>query len=73
MANGRIEEFDVVGPVDLKFKNRSTSCRALVLTGNSEPLLGSIPLEDLDVIIHPQRQELIVNPEHPNFAQMKVK
>ncbi len=73
MANGSIEEFDVVGPVEVKFKNRSTTCRALVLAGSSEPLLGAIPLEDMDVLIHPQRQELIVNPEHPYYAQMKLK
>ncbi|MBC7887924.1 MAG: hypothetical protein H7Z13_08535 [Ferruginibacter sp.] len=72
-ANGNIEEFDIVGPVVLKFKNRRTVCNALVLPGDNEPLLGSIPLEDLDVLIHPQRQELIVNPDHPYFAQMRVK
>ena len=56
---------DVVGPVILKFMNRTTSCLAMVLPGDSEPLLGAIPLEDMDVLIHPQRQELIVNPDHP--------
>jgi clan AA aspartic protease len=73
MANGTVEEFEVVGPVVLKFKNRRTVCNAFVLQGNNEPVLGAIPMEDLDVIIHPQRQEMIVNPEHPNYAQMKLK
>lgn len=73
VANGSIEEFDVVGPVDLWFKNRSTVCRALVLPGSSEPLMGSIPLEDLDVLIDSKRGELIVHPDHPNYAQVKVK
>jgi clan AA aspartic protease len=73
LANGHIEEYDMVGPVDVKFKNRSTTCRALVLLGDSEPLLGVIPMEDMDVIIHPLRQELLVNPEHPYMAQMKLK
>ena len=73
MANGTIVECDVVSPVDVRFKNRQTSCRAMVLPGDSEPLLGAIPLEDMDVLIHPQRQELIVNPDHPYFAQMKLK
>lgn len=73
MADGSIIECDVVAPVELKFKNRSTTCRAMVLPGDSEPLLGAIPLEDMDVLIHPQRQELIVNPDHPYFAQMKMK
>ena len=73
LANGSIEEYDFVGPVIVKFKNRQTVCNALVLQGDNEPLLGAIPLEDMDVLIHPIRQELIVNPEHPYFAQMKLK
>ncbi len=73
LANGTIVECDVVAPVEIKFKNRRSSCSAMVLPGDSEPLLGAIPLEDMDVLINPLRQELIVNPEHPYFAQMKMK
>ncbi|MFN8354060.1 MAG: retropepsin-like aspartic protease [Spirosomataceae bacterium] len=73
LANGSIEEYEVVGPIELRFKNRRCSVDAMVLKGDSEPLLGAIPLEDMDVLIHPLRQELIVNPEHPYFAQMKLK
>ncbi|HMR88082.1 MAG TPA: hypothetical protein PKD51_08010 [Saprospiraceae bacterium] len=73
MANGSIEEFDVVGNVEVRFKNRATTCRAMVLPGDSEPLFGAIPMEDMDLIIHPLKQELLVNPEHPYFAQMSLK
>jgi len=73
MADGRIIECDVVGPVELRFKNRETTCRAIILPGDVEPLLGVIPMEDMDVLIHPLRNELIVNPEHPYYAQVKVK
>lgn len=73
LANGHIVECDVVAPVELKFKNRRSVQSAMVLPGDSEVLLGAIPLEDMDVLIHPLRQELIVNPEHPYFAQMKLK
>ena len=72
-ADNRLIEMDVVGPVFLKFKNRTTSCLAMVLPGDSEPLLGAIPLEDMDVLIHPLRQELIVNPAHPYMAVMTLK
>lgn len=72
-ADGRIVEMEVVDNVQVRFKNRATTCRAMVLPGDTEPLLGAIPLEDMDVMIHPQRQELIVNPDHPYFAQMKLK
>jgi clan AA aspartic protease len=73
MADGTINEYDVTGPVEVRFKNRRTVINAMVLPGNNEVLLGAIPLEDMDVLIHPLRQELIVNPEHPYFAQMKMK
>ena len=73
LANGEIVQCDVVAPVELRFKNRATTCRAMVLPGNNEVLLGAIPFEDMDVLIHPLRQELIVNPDHPYFAQMKLK
>lgn len=73
LADGSIAEYDVVAPVELRFKNRRSTCSAMVLPGDSEPLLGAIPLEDMDVLIHPLRQELIVNPNHPYFAQMKLK
>jgi clan AA aspartic protease len=73
MADGRIIECDVVGPVELRFKNRETTCRAIILPGEVEPLLGVIPMEDMDVLINPLRNELIVNPEHPYYAQVKVK
>ena len=73
LANGHIVECDVVSSVEVRFKNRQTTCRAMILPGDSEPLLGAIPLEDMDVLIHPLRQELIVNPDHPYFAQMKMK
>lgn len=73
LANGHVVECNVVAPVEIRFKNRRSSCSAMVLPGDAERLLGAIPLEDMDVLIHPLRRELIVNPDHPYFAQMKMK
>jgi clan AA aspartic protease len=73
LANGHIVEYNVVGPIEVRFKNRRCTVNAMVLPGDSEPLLGAIPLEDMDVLVHRYRQELIVNPDHPYFAQMKLK
>ena len=73
LANGSIVEYDIVGPIEVKFKNRRCSVDAMVLPGDNEPLLGAIPLEDMDVLIDAYKRELIVNPEHPYFAQMKLK
>jgi clan AA aspartic protease len=73
LANGDIVEFPIVGPVEVIFENRSTSCRAMVLPGDAEPLLGSIPMEDLDVVLLPKEQKMVVNPESPLIAKKKLK
>lgn len=44
---------EVVGPVEIRFENRSTTVRAVVLPGATEVLPGSIPLADLDVVLTP--------------------
>lgn len=73
MADGSVKKYDVVGPVMVKFANRTATCNAFVLQGNNEPLLGVIPMEEMDVMIHPQRQQLIVNPEYPEYTQLSMK
>ncbi len=73
LANSEVGEFDIVGSVEIRFKNRRTSCEAIVLPGDSEPLLGTIPMEAMDVVVLVTRQELVVNPEHPDMAVLKLK
>jgi clan AA aspartic protease len=73
LANGSVVEYDVVGPIEVRFENRRCSVDAMVIPGNNEPLLGAIPMEDMDVLIHPHKRQLMVNPEHPYYAQMKIK
>lgn len=73
LADGSVAEYDVVGPIEVRFKNRQATCNAFVLKGDAEPLLGAIPMEEMDVLVHPTRQELLVNPEHPYYAVLKMK
>ena len=73
LADGSFRKCNYVGPVDIHFENRTASCRALVLPGLDEVLLGVIPLEEMDVIIDPTTQQLAVHPDRPHRAQMKVK
>lgn len=75
MANGEIINCDVVGPVEIRFADTVSCCNAVILPGNSEPLLGVIPMEDMDVSIHPARQELVVNTRLPivGFRPMRGK
>jgi len=73
LADGSLVKAEVVGPVIINFKNRNTACRAMVLPGNNEPLLGVIPMEDMDVVIVPLKQTIDVNPDHPGVAQKILK
>jgi clan AA aspartic protease len=73
MADGSIVTFPVVGPINVYFENRKVTCSAMVLPGSTEMLLGAIPMEEMDVLIHPTTNRLIVNPAHPNIAQLSMK
>ena len=64
VADGRLVEAPYVGPIRLQIMGRHIFTGALVLDG--EPLLGAIPLEDLDLHVDPQRMRLIPNPESPD-------
>ena len=72
LASGQVAEYDVVGPVDVRFANRLAVCSAFVLPGDTVSLLGAIPMEEMDVLIHPKRQELVVTPQHPNYAVLRM-
>jgi len=73
LADGSYRKCDYVGPVYIHFENRSACCHALVLPGADEILLGVIPLEEMDVMIDPVSQKLVVHPDRPLLAGMKVK
>lgn len=69
-ADGKRRTCDYVGPVQVRFGNRACFVGALVL-GNFV-LLGAIPLEDMDLVVHPLRQTVTVNPDSPNMPSAIV-
>ncbi len=73
LANGTYDELPVVRNVMVRFANRECVVSALVLPGDTEPLLGAIPMEEMDVLISPRLQRLIVNPQHPNEPVMAMR
>ena len=73
LADGTLVSCAIVGPVDVFFKNRATTCRAIVFPGDNEVLLGAIPIEDMDVLIDLKNNELIVHPDRPYMARTIVK
>ncbi|NML20134.1 hypothetical protein HHL16_04585 [Pseudoflavitalea sp. G-6-1-2] len=73
LADESIITCDVVNCVEIRFENRICMTQAVVLPDDTEPLLGAIPMEAMDVIIHPKRQELIIHPEHPEGAVSQLR
>lgn len=69
LADGSLKLLKMVTGVDIKIFNRRTLTDALVLPGNTEPLLGSIPMEALDVLIDPLANQLRLPPDRPYIAQ----
>jgi clan AA aspartic protease len=65
LADGAKKLVPYAGPVRVRFGNRNAFTGALVM-GN-ETLLGAIPMEDMDLVIHPLSRSLIANPKNPNI------
>ena len=70
-ADEKIHSLPYVGPIRVDFENRFCFVGAMVI-GN-ETLLGAVPMEDMDLIIHPSKQTLTVNPMSPNKPLYKIK
>jgi clan AA aspartic protease len=65
IADGTILQLPYVGPIKVDWQGRVSFSGAMVI-GN-QCLLGSIPMEDMDIMVHPSRQCVIANPQHPNI------
>ena len=71
LANGMLLQLDMVGPVIVRFLDRDCSTRALVLPDDQEPLLGAIPMEEMDLYVNPGRNELL--PVHADGPIMSLR
>ena len=71
LADGRKTLVPYVGPLELRFKNRTGFAGALVM--GDQVLLGAIPMEDMDLVVIPKTRTVDVNPESPNVATSVVK
>jgi clan AA aspartic protease len=63
LANGHREIAPMIGPLRVKFGDRYCDLSALVL--GDESLLGAVPMEMMDLVLHPATQSLTVNPASP--------
>ena len=59
LADGRSVPGWRTDPVDIRWKDRRSACHAVVIPNADTVLLGAIPLEDMDLMVHPKTQEVV--------------
>ena len=64
-ADGGQHEYRVFGIVELEVQGRVCQVRTIELSYGAEPLLGAVPLEEMDWHISPLEKKLIPNPRSP--------
>ena len=64
-SNGAQHEYRVFGIVELEVQGRVCQVRVIELPHGAEPLLGAVPLEEMDWHISPLEKKLIPNPRSP--------
>jgi clan AA aspartic protease len=59
VAGGGTVPSGITEPVRVYWKNRRTTCEAVVIPGEEDVLLGALPLEGMDLMVHPKTQEVV--------------
>ena len=59
LADGTTAIYQITNGVEVHWQNRKTVCPALVVPGADEILFGALPMEGMDLIVHPRKEEVI--------------
>ena len=73
LANDENVEMLIAGPLVLTAAGRTMNTDCLVGPPRSEPLLGQVVLERLDLIVDATKRQLTVRPESPFLPTLKAK
>ena len=72
-ADERKEERSIAGIVTVRVGNRAAEVNCVVGPPNSEPLLGQMPLEVMDLLVDCGEHKLVPRPESPYLPLIKLK
>ena len=72
-ADERREERPLAGIVTVRVGNRTTSLNCVVGPPCSEPLVGQVVLETMDLLVDCTQQKLVPRPESPFLPLLKLK
>jgi len=71
-ANGGSEPKGVYGVVTLELKGRTGNFDVLAETEGTQPLVGQIVLEELDLVVDPRSRSLTPNPDSPDMPMVEI-
>ena len=71
LADGTRRSVPYVGPLQLRFANRTGFGGALVM--GDQPLLGAIAMQDMDLVVIPRTRRVVVNPLSPDVATVSAR
>ncbi len=73
MADGRKITLPIVGPLHVSILGREAYIEVAVAEPSTEPLIGQLVLEALDLIVDAPRKRLRTRPESPTLPSYKLK
>jgi len=59
LADGSTIVYQITEGVEVHWKDRQTVCPALVVPGADKVLFGALPMEGMDLIVHPRKEEVV--------------
>ena len=71
LAAGSRKMVRYVGPIKVEMMGRDCVTAAAVM--GDQVLLGAIPMEAMDMVVHPRSQQIGPNPESPNVPMFLAK
>jgi len=71
LADGSNVVYQITDGVEVHWQNRQTVCPALVVPGADEILFGALPMEGMDLMVHPRKEEVVG--AHGDTALYKLK
>lgn len=71
-ANNSIESKSVYGVVTIEIKGRTGNFDVLAEVEGSQPLIGQVVLEVLDLVVDLRTQTLIPNPMSPEMPMVEI-
>ncbi|MCH8109240.1 MAG: clan AA aspartic protease [Chloroflexi bacterium] len=71
-ADGAFHNYRVMGIAEVEVQGRSSRVQVIELPRGARPLLGAVPLEEMDWHISPAERKLIPNPRSPDGPMLPL-